>query len=328
MNYEVMKAILEKIKAYDRIMLFRHIRIDGDCTGSTKGLKSIIQATWPEKEVLIVDDEKSDFLAFLGTDDAPVADEIYADALGIVLDTASTGRISNQKYSLCKELIKIDHHIPVENYGDLIWVEEEVCSACELIVKFYDTFRDELVLTQEAARYLYTGMVTDSGRFKYRGVDGDTLRHAAILLDQGIDIDTIYANLYMEDFATLKFKAYVYEKIQLTENGVAYIYVDKEMQEKFGLSREEASASVGFMDQIRDSLCWLAFIDSGDEAGSIRVRLRSRFMTINQIAEQFNGGGHACASGATVYGQEEMQELIAKADAAIKEYKETHEGWL
>ena len=100
MNYEVMKAILEKIKAYDRIMLFRHIRIDGDCTGSTKGLKAIIQATWPEKEVLIVDDETSDFLAFLGPDDAPVADEIYKDALGIVLDTASTSRISNPKYAL------------------------------------------------------------------------------------------------------------------------------------------------------------------------------------------------------------------------------------
>lgn len=328
MNYEVMKAILEKIKAYDRIMLFRHIRIDGDCVGSTRGLKSIIQATWPEKEVLIVDDETSDYLAFLGEDDAPVADEIYSDALGIVLDTASTSRISNQKYTLCKELIKIDHHLPVENYGDLIWVEEKISSASELIVKFYDTFRDELVLTQEAAYFLYTGMVTDSGRFKYHGVNGDTLRHAAILLDQGFDMDTLYANLYMEDFSTLKFKAYVYEKIQLTENGVAYIYVDKEMQEKFGLTREEASASVDFMDKIRNTLCWLAFVDSGDENGSIRVRLRSRFMSINQIAEQFNGGGHACASGATVYSQEEMQELLAKADAAIKEYKETHEGWL
>lgn len=328
MNYEVMKAILEKIKAYDRIMLFRHIRIDGDCIGSTRGLKSIIQATWPEKEVLIVDDEKSDYLAFLGEDDAPVADEIYTDALGIVLDTASTSRISNQKYALCKELIKIDHHIPVENYGDLIWVEEKVSSASELIVKFYDTFRDELVLTPEAAYFLYTGMVTDTGRFKYYGVDGDTLRHAAILLDQGIDMDTLYANLYMEDFSILKFKAYVYEKIQRTENGVAYIYIDKAMQEKFGLTREEASASVDFMDKIRNTLCWLAFVDSGDETGSIRVRLRSRFMSINQIAEQFNGGGHACASGATVYSQDEMQELITKADTAIKEYKETHEGWL
>ena len=293
MNYDVMNAIFNKIKEYDRIMLFRHIRIDGDCVGSTKGLKAIIKATWPEKEVLIVDDETSDVLAFLGSDDAPVSDEFYIDALGIVLDTASISRISNPKYTLCKELIKIDHHIPVEDYGCLKWVEEEASSACELIVKFYDTFRDELVLTKEAATYLYTGMVTDSGRFRFRGVCGDTLRYAAILLDLNIDIEIIYANLYMESFETLKFKAYVYDKIQLTENGVAYIFVDKEMQEKFHLTRESAGASVDYLEKIRDSLCWIAFIETGDDDNAIRVRLRSRFMTINQLAEEFHGGGHA-----------------------------------
>ena len=328
MNYDVMNAIFNKIKEYDRIMLFRHIRIDGDCVGSTKGLKAIIKATWPEKEVLIVDDETSDVLAFLGSDDAPVSDEFYIDALGIVLDTASISRISNPKYTLCKELIKIDHHIPVEDYGCLKWVEEEASSACELIVKFYDTFRDELVLTKEAATYLYTGMVTDSGRFRFRGVCGDTLRYAAILLDLNIDIEIIYANLYMESFETLKFKAYVYDKIQLTENGVAYIFVDKEMQEKFHLTRESAGASVDYLEKIRDSLCWIAFIETGDDDNAIRVRLRSRFMTINQLAEEFHGGGHACASGATVYSREEMQSLIDKADASLKEYKDTHEGWL
>jgi len=328
MSKEVMQAILNKIKDYDHIVLFRHIRIDGDCVGSTKGLKAIIQATWPKKTVIINDGENSDFLSFLGPDDKAIPDSVYKKSLGIVLDTASTNRISNQKFALCKELVKIDHHIPVDNYGNLAWVEEHASSTCELIVKFYDTFKEELVLTREAATYLYTGMVTDSGRFRFREVSGDTMRYAAILLDQNIDTDVIYANLYMESLDTLKFKAYVYEHIQLTENGVAYIFVDKEMQEKFHLSREAASASVSYLEKIRGSLCWLAFIDSGDNDGAIRVRLRSRFMTINQLAEQYNGGGHACASGATVYSVKEMQELIAKADAMLKEYKENHDGWL
>lgn len=328
MNQEIMNAIINKIKEYDRIMLFRHIRIDGDCVGATKGLKAIIQATWPEKEVLLIDEETSDLLAFLGPDDAPVADEVYKDALGIVLDTASVSRISNQKYTLCKELIKIDHHIPVENYGDFMWVEEKASSACEMIVKFYDAFRDELALTKDAATYLYTGMVTDSGRFRFPGVSGDTLRYAAILLDQGIDIDKIYANLYMESFETLKYKAYVYEKVQLTEHGVAYILVDKEMQEKFNLNRETSGASVTYLEEIRDSLCWIAFIETDDADGAIRVRLRSRFMTINKLAEEYHGGGHACACGATVYSKQEMFSLIAKADSLLKEYKKTHDGWL
>ena len=328
MNYDSMKNIFTKIKEYDSIILFRHIRIDGDCVGATKGLKSLIKATWPEKQVLVIDDETSDVLAFLGPDDDPVSDEVYKKSLGIVLDTAAISRISNPKHTLCKELIKIDHHIPMEDYGHLIWVETTATSACELIVKFYDTFRDELVLTKEAATYLYTGMVTDSGRFRYAGVSGDTLRYAAILLDQGIDTDNLYANLYMESVDTLKYKAYVYDRIQITENGVAYILVDKEMQEKFGLTRESSGASVNYMEEIRDSLCWIAFIETDDADGAIRVRLRSRFMAINHLAEEYRGGGHACASGATVYSKEEMMELIAKADALLKEYKQTNRGWL
>ena len=57
MNYEVKKKIFEKIKEYDRIMLFRHVRNDGDCVGATKGLKRILQLTWPEKEILLIDDK-------------------------------------------------------------------------------------------------------------------------------------------------------------------------------------------------------------------------------------------------------------------------------
>ena len=58
------------------------------------------------------------------------------------------------------------------------------------------------------------------------------------------------------------------------------------------------------------------------------MRLRSRFMTVNQVAERHHGGGHAMASGATVYSREEAEQLIAEADALVKEYKETHTGWM
>ena len=328
MNKEVMRAILEKIKEYDRIMLFRHVRNDGDCVGATKGLKALLKATWPEKEVYLIDEDTAAYLAFLGPEDAPVDETLYDDALGIVLDTASEERISNKNYKRCRELIKIDHHIPVAPYGDLQWVEEERSSCCELIVDLYETFRDEMVLTTEAATYLYTGMVTDSGRFKYSSVSGDTMRAAATLLDAGINTDILFAQLYLEDFSILKFKAYIYENMQITDNGVAYLHVDKEMQEKFGLTLEGASACVNTMDSIRGCISWIVFIDTGNADGAIRVRLRSRFVHINSIAEKHNGGGHACASGATVYSKAEMNMLIRETDTLVKEYKETHEDWL
>lgn len=323
-----MELILQKIKEYDRIMLFRHIRIDGDCVGATKGLQRILQLSFPEKEIYLIDDETSTYLAFLGPSDPPVPDELYADALGIVLDTATTARISNQKFSLCKELVKIDHHIPLDPYGNYSWVEENKSSACEMVVEFYHTFRDQLKIDVQAATYLYTGMVTDSGRFRYSDVSGDTLRNAALLLDLGVDTEPLYANLYLEAFGYLKFKAALYQRMEVTEHGVAYIYIDKAMKEEFGLTMESASASIGCLDKIRDCICWIAFIESNDEQESIRVRLRSRFVHINTVAEHYRGGGHACASGATVYGKEEVTALLQEADAVVKEYKETHEGWL
>ena len=200
MNTCAAREVLDTIKKYERIIIFRHFRPDGDAVGSTKGLKRILELTFPEKEIVLQNCDFSNYLAFLGPEDEPKSDDFYKEALGIVVDTATAARISNQKFSLCKELIKIDHHIPVESYGNINWVEEKRSSCCELIAAFYHAVRDELKIDTEAATYLYTGMVTDSGRFRFREVSGDTLRLAAMLLDMGINTDVLYANLYMKEF--------------------------------------------------------------------------------------------------------------------------------
>ncbi|MBR4063271.1 MAG: bifunctional oligoribonuclease/PAP phosphatase NrnA [Clostridia bacterium] len=326
MSKELMSSILEKIKEYDRIFIFRHIRPDGDCVGSSKGLCEILRLSFPEKDVRVVDWQKCDYLAFLDIEEESVDDSLYADALAVVVDTATSERISNQKYKLCREIVKIDHHIPVEDYGSINWVEEHSSSTCEMISRFYLEFQDQLKINERAATLIYTGMVTDSGRFRFRSVSGNTMRAAAAMLETGIDTDRLYANLYIDDFEQLKFKAHVYNKMKITENGVAYIHVTSKMQEKFGLTAEKASASVAYLDSIRGSLIWLAFIDNAD--GTIRVRLRSRFVTINEIAEKYRGGGHDCASGATLLKKSEIRKLLDEADKKLKEYKENNEGWI
>ena len=154
------------------------------------------------------------------------------------------------------------------------------------------------------------------------------MRYAGAMLDVGIETDVLFAQLYLKEFEELKFKSHVYKKMKITEHGVAYVHIDQAMQEKFGLTSETASTAVGFMDSIKGCLCWMAFIDNCDEESTIRVRLRSRFAPINTIAERYRGGGHACACGATVLNKKEMKALVKEADALVKEYKETHEGWL
>ena len=325
-NFEIKKQILDKIKQYDRIIITRHFRPDGDAIGSTKGLAGILKLSFPQKEVYVLNEDSSQYLAFLGGEDAPIDDEKYADALVIVCDTATTDRISNKKYALGKELIKIDHHIDVKPYGDLSWVEEERSSLCEMIADFWLTFKDELKIDEEAATCIFTGMVTDSGRFRFSSVDGDTMRRAAALLDVGINTEWIYSNLNLDDFDVFKFEAYVYKKMKISKNGVAYIYVDKAMQKKFKLTNEQASNVVSYLDGIKGAIVWLAFIQNA--SGSIRVRLRSRFVTINALAEKYGGGGHDKASGATVHSKKEMKQMLSDADELVKNYKENNTGWL
>lgn len=326
MNEEIKKKILDKIESYQTIIVSRHIRPDGDAVGSTKGFVQVLRDSYPNKQIYLVNEDFSDDLAFAGGEDT-VSDEVYDGALQIVIDTGTRARISNSKYSLAKELIKIDHHIEADPYGDINWVEDYRSAACEMIADFCLTFKDKLKLSKEAATFIYLGMVTDSSRFRHAEVTGETLRIAGALLDCGIDTETLYANLYMEDFGRLKLKSFVYDNIKITENGVAYIYMSKEIQEQFGLTLESASDVVTELKTIRGSLIWVAFIDDLAK-NSIRVRLRSRFLEINDLAKQYHGGGHAQAAGATVYSQEEMHALIKDADKLLGEYKATHEGWL
>lgn len=319
MNEDIRRSILDKIKAYDRVIISRHLRPDGDAVGSTMGLMYILRASFPDKEILLDHEDKCEYVSFLNEEDSSVTDEMYADALLIVIDTGTADRISNSRYKLARELIKIDHHVDTMPYGDISWVEDFRSSACEMIVDWWMTFRDELILNKEAALCLYTGMVTDSGRFRFDGTTGATLRCAAELLDVGIDTETLFARLYLEDFEYLKFESYVYDNMKMTEHGVAYIYVDKAMQEKFSLSTEQASNVVSLLNEIKGSIIWLAFIEYDD---MIRVRLRSRFVTVNELAGRYSGGGHPCASGATIHTAGEMEQLLKDADELIADYKE------
>ncbi len=326
MNEQIKKQILEKIESYKTIIVSRHIRPDGDAVGSTKGFTQVLRDTYPDKDIYLTDDDFSDYLAFCGGEDIVPA-EVYPDALLIVIDTGTRKRISNGNYALAKEIIKIDHHIEADPYGTINWVEDFRSSACEMIADFCLTFKDRLKISPQAATFIYMGMVTDSGRFRFEGVTGETMRLAGALLDYHIDYETLFANLYTEEIGAFRLKSFVYDNITVTKNGVAYIYMSKAVQDKFGLTLEAASDVVGELSKIRGSLIWVAFIEN-TEKKQIRVRLRSRFLGINDLAIKYHGGGHNMAAGATVFSEEEMYALIEDADKLLGEYKSTHEGWL
>ena len=318
--YDIKKEILKQIKQYNTIIIHRHVSPDGDCLGSAYGLREILRLTYPEKKIYSVGSDSIDYLKFLGSDDI-IDDDVYADALVIVVDTSNEARISDKRYKNGKYIIKIDHHIEVEKYGDLNYVREEMPSTATIITDFFSTFQNELKLNEQGAMYLYLGTVTDTGRFRYSSVTGETLRLAGKLLDYHFDTERMFSNLQIKNKDAFKLLGYVYNHFKVSENGVAYIFMSKRIQKKFHVSSSNAAALVNSMDSVRGSLIWILFVEYEDV---IRARLRSRYIGVVDIANQFEGGGHLQASGAVCRSKKDIKRMVAMADANLKKFKDEH----
>ena len=322
--HSLYQPALALIRSWDSIILQRHAMPDGDAVGAQTGMKELLRDNFPEKRLFAVGDSAArfDFLPDSQPEDVP--DSLFPQSLCIILDCGGPALIADERWRTAGATLRFDHHLFQETIAQVDISDSSFESTCGLLTDF--ALSCGLALSPRSALPLYMGMVTDSGRFRFPSVTGDTLRLAAVLLDQGIDTESLFARLYLEDYHFFKYEAYVYEHMERTENGVAYLFVTRDMQERFGLSREAASNTIGLMDSIKGCLIWLAFIDNGD--GSIRVRLRSRFTEVQPLAARYGGGGHDRASGATVHSWEEALKMVAEADAQLGEYKATHEGWL
>lgn len=311
-----MERILKRIKAYKTIIIHGHKRPDGDCYGSQFGLKDILTTSFPNKNIYVVG-QTSDYVKFLGDmDDIP--DRMYENALSIVVDTAVEDRISDSRYKLGKEIIKIDHHIPVDNYGNLRWVDTSFPSCAQMITYFYYRFKDQLKLTKQGANALYTGIVTDTGRFRYRGVSQLTHQLAGLLIGKGVDVEYIDSHLSKESLDKIALKGYVYSNFKTTEGGFIYLKMTQDVIDSYGVSDEEAASVVNLLGGIEGFPIWALFIEYPDE---IRIRLRSSGPMINELANRYGGGGHAKASGAKISSWTDIETFVKDAEDVIKAYR-------
>lgn len=315
--FGVKQEILSEIENHENIIIVRHCRPDGDCIGSSFGLRAILKESFPDKNIYSVGDGVPEYLQFLGKEDV-VSESLYEESLVIVVDTSIQKRIATPEYIKGKKIIKIDHHIAVEAYGHINYVREDFPACCQIICDLANSFQNKLIINEEAAKCLYTGLVTDTGRFRFRSVNSKTFDNASILLSKDIDTENIYTHLNTKSPESFKLQGYIYQNFKLTENKVAYTYITKKLMRKFKASVDDASNLVNCMDSIKDSLIWILFVEYDNE---IRVRLRSRYVPVVDIASQFNGGGHANASGATVYNKKQMKLLLETADNKLKNFK-------
>jgi len=311
--------ILNKIKEYNTIIIHKHIRPDGDCYGAGFGLKEIIKETYPEKEVYVVG-QTSDYVKFIGDVDE-ISDDKFKGALSICVDTASGDRVADQRFHLSDYVIKIDHHIPVQDYGNFQYVDTSRPATAQIILEFYLEYKDELKFNMTAARALYTGIVTDTGRFKYRSVTGDTFKSVAFLIDFGLEFTNILNLLDIKSENLMKLQGYVLQNFEKTPNGVAYIKMKPEIIERFDVSLEEASSLVNQLSTLDDCPVWMLFAEY--ENNIVRGRLRSRAPAIDKLANKYDGGGHKQACGANLGDWDRVELLLKDADELVKKYKES-----
>ena len=310
--------ILEEIKKYNTILIHGHIRPDGDCYGSQFGLYHIIKENFPEKDVHVVG-TTSEFVKFLGTPEKEtITDEMYNGALAIVVDCGSADRVSEPRYTMAEKVVKIDHHIAQVHYGDLVYVEEEAPACCQIITKF--AVETGLRINYDAAFALYTGLVTDTGRFRFRGVDSETMMMASKLLSYGVDVEKLDNYLSVETMNVVKLKGYVLQNAVFTEDGVAYVKINKEVKASFNVTDEEAASQVGLFGSVEGYPCYCLFIEYDNE---IRIRIRSRGPRVDKLANRYGGGGHEKAAGAKLASWEELPTFIKEFGELSKYYQET-----
>lgn len=305
------KEILAYIEQYDTIIIHRHHHPDGDAMGSQIGLKHIIKENFPNKTVYTVGDEPKHFDFMIDSVMDVIPDNVYDGALAIILDTAAPHLISDDRYTLAAKTARMDHHIFCEKIADEEVIDTSFESCCGLITQF--AVECGLRLSPIAAQSLYTGMVTDSGRFRYDGTTARTFRLAAILMETGFDTNELFRNLYADELTGKQLKAKFTLKIQHTDNGVAYIYTTLDEFNALGLDTFTVSRGmVNTMGDLKGMPIWVNFTET--EQG-VLCEIRSNRYNINPIAVKYGGGGHQKASGATVPDHDTAMAMLKDLDA-------------
>ena len=299
--------ILSLIEKYDKIIIHRHKNPDGDALGSQLGLYHIIKDTYPEKEVYVVGDLTPRYAFMLTKEMDEIADDVYRGALAIVLDTSAKSLISDDRYTLAEATARMDHHLFVEKICDEELTATSYESCAGLVAAMAEA--GGLKVSEVAAKALYTGMITDSGRFRYDSTSSETFRVASFLMERKFSTSDIYRNLYADELFFIQLRAKFVLKIQLATPKVAYIYTEKEEAKSFGADSFTISRGmVNVMGEIKGIESWVNFTETDD---GVLCEIRSNTHNINTIAVKYGGGGHQKASGATLKDRDEAMKLLA-----------------
>lgn len=312
------KKIIKIIKKYDKIVLARHISPDPDAIASQIALRDSIKLTFPNKEVYAVGAGVHKF-KYLGALDKPDLSTLN-NSLLIVLDVPNFYRVDGINGLEYDAILKIDHHPAEDIIGDVDWTDPTKSSTCEMIAELL--LYSPLAMDTKIAEDLYVGMVFDSDRFLLPNTSAETLKTAYELVKtSNINFVNLYDNLYERSINEEKFRAYLINNIEITENRFGFIFVPSEDLKKFNVEPTSVSNQVNDFYFIKELMCWM-FVVYDERNDIYKANIRSRGPVINEVAAKYNGGGHKFASGCRTSDYKVIEALAKDLDATCKKYND------
>lgn len=307
----------EKIEEFDRIIIFRHESPDYDAKGSQFGLAYWLRHNFPKKEIFTLGYTNVTLGRGLYPKPDNLSDEELKskDFLAIVVDTANSSRVSDKRYKMAKYVVKIDHHPKIEQYGDLNIVTTKAAAASELIYKIvtHPIFKG-YSLEKDSAKFLYSGLVGDTGRFQNSSTTPYSLYAGSKLLEFGFDVQNeVYMGLYGKSINDFKIMKKIFDNYKVSPKGVAYYHLDKDELKELNLDSDQVKIYLYLFSYCEEVKIWVSFAED-TRTNDWRASIRSRDIVINGVAAKYNGGGHKVASGARPKTYEDTLKLIIDLD--------------
>lgn len=310
----ILSDILKDVKS---VGITGHIRPDGDCTGSVLALYNYIVENMPETDVdLYLEQPGSEFYYLKNIDKIKNTPEDKKYDVFFVLDCSSLDRIEPfiSCFNNASKTVCIDHHVSNTGFTDLSKIEPQASSACEVLYGTMDADK----ISRNVAECIYTGIIHDTGVFKYTCTSKKTMEIAGEMMEKGIDYSDIIDNTFYK-------KTYVQNQIlgrALLESVLFYdgkcIFTTVTMDEMefYGVTGRELG---GIVEQLRltDGVEVAIFLyQTGEEEYKVSLRSKKK-IDVAAIATQFGGGGHVRAAGYTAKGSvyqiiNSIGELIEK----------------
>jgi len=307
----------EILEGVNSVGIAGHTNPDGDAIGSAMGIYNYLRKNYLKIDARVFLEEiPRKYKYIYGTDDVISSDEEdFAPDLFIAIDSSTIDRIGFAKkyFDSAKKTVAIDHHISNENYADENLVVANASSTCEVVFDLLDVDK----IDKEVAEALYTGIVTDSGVFKYSATSRHTMEVAGRLIDYGIDItEIIDGTFYRKTYAQNQFMGRILlESILLMDGKVILGYCTKKLMDFYNVSKADMD---GIVDQLRltEGVEVAIFVYAMDDE-EYKVSMRSvNEVDVSKIAVHFGGGGHVKAAGFSAKGR--VHDIVNAITAQIE----------